>query len=599
MQPMHSNEPTDRGMGGEIVFMAQDENVTETRFSTDGAWGSIAPHSPTTEPGPPSPECGVAAVVTTKRRGGDRREPLTWVLNVAAGTAAIGGFLFGYDIGVISGAILQLRDEFSLSDAEAEAVVSSLLVGAVVASATGGYVCDAMGRRNAIVANAGLFVVSALWLALSTSIAMLIAARVLVGYAVSLSAIAECVYLSEIAPASRRGQLVSLNELGITVGIVSAYAVNVALIDTPSGWRLMFGVAAIPAGIQLVGMTLLPKSPRWLLMRGRQNDAVAALQKFRVCDDSMHELLTPLSEVNDSAEGNNETLSDPIRSEIATILASISAQGETHLLDLLRVPVLRKALWIGCVLVILQQLTGQPSILYYGTVLLRQAGFQTRRQASLANLGIGALKALSTVAAILTVDRLGRRRLLLIGTAVMTLSLLVLAAVLTVYAPPPASWHNATLDVASDDFNVSTEYDAEPMSEEVKWTTVGSLAAYVCAYSFSYGPVVWLLLSETFPDNIRARAIAIATLLNNGANFAVSASFLTLLTAMGIGGLCLLYAAVCVVAAIFISLCVPETKGASLEQVQAILLVGTPPLCEDFLHETRYRVLNTEDVSES
>jgi sugar porter (SP) family MFS transporter len=409
---------------------------------------------------------------------------------------------------------------------------------------------------------------------------------------VSLSAIAECVYLSEIAPPSRRGQLVSLNELGITIGIMLAYAVNFALIDTRGGWRVMFAVAGVPALIQLVGMARLPQSPRWLLMRGRRDDALAALRQFRVVDDVMREPLMP-SDSDGAPQGRIEL-------ELAAMEAAISSQGQTRLLDLVRVPVLRKALWIGCVLVLLQQLTGQPSILSYGTILLHQAGFQTRRQASLANLAIGALKAAATVAAILTVDKLGRRKLLLIGTTVMTLSLLILASVLTVYGPSPgsdggnASGVNTT---AGEDPSASTagsaDVDADAMSDEVKWATLASLTAYVCAYSFSYGPVVWLILSETFPDDIRARALAVATLLNYGANFAVSMSFLSLLAIIGIGGLCLVYASVGVVAGIFIASSVPETRGASLEEVQAILLRAPPTCCPGGRH--RYATIDSTD----
>eukprot|EP00038_Savillea_parva_P012294 m.203636 g.203636 ORF g.203636 m.203636 type:complete len:653 (+) comp22186_c0_seq1:338-2296(+) len=588
--------------------------VWETSFGTDNAWqdgdvkgdddddGVPAAHNVLKRgvaghaqrlPELPTPSPDGGSVILPHNRHG-HGEPLTRTLKLAAATAAIGGFLFGYDIGVISGALLQLREEFSLNDSSAEMLVSSLLLGAVAASITGGHVCDWVGRRNAIILNAGLFIVSAVWLAASSSVTTLILARILVGYAVSLSAIAECVYLSEIAPPSRRGQLVSLNELGITMGIMSAYAVNFALIDTRGGWRLMFAAAVIPASVQAVGMTQLPKSPRWLLMRGRPAEALAALEQFRMADTILHEplMVNPDDVVTTHTADNDEmrsvstspTTSSRTKGELAAMTSAIAMQGESSLFDLVRVPVLRKALWIGCSLVLLQQLTGQPSLLYYGTVLFRQAGFQTRRQASLANLVLGAMKALSTIAAMATVDRLGRRILLLAGTAVMVVSLLVLAGVLTAYAPSASALHNSSTAAVEADAPVvaagedhSYDNGGAAMPDEVKWATLCSLAAYVCAYSFSYGPVVWLILSETFPDGIRARAMAVATLLNNLANFGVSASFLSLLSAIGIGGLCMLYAAVGIVAAVFISACVPETRGASLEQIQAMLLKPSPP----------------------
>jgi MFS family permease len=346
-------------------------------------------HVAVAPPSSPDPAAHVAVVEERdgvgEHQGVVRLEPITWTLWSAAAVAAIGGFLFGYDIGIISGALLQLRDEFHLDDNESEAVVGSLMVGALLGSATGGVLCDGVGRRNVIVANAVLFIVAALWLAASTSVAMIIAARVLAGYAVSLSAIAECVYISEIAPASRRGQLVSLNELGITLGILAAFGVNAALINLPDGWRIMFGLATVPATVQLVWMSRLPQSPRWLLMKGRRAEALAALRKFRAADPFDEIDMIPLMDLvppgcddddddDDGADRRKRVVGGAdsdgnaprrVTAELDKIAAAAAAHGSTRFIDLLRTPVLRKALAIGCTLVLLQQLTGQPSLLLY------------------------------------------------------------------------------------------------------------------------------------------------------------------------------------------------------------------------------------------
>jgi MFS family permease len=207
----------------------------------------------------------------------DMPSTLRW----AAFFAALGGILFGYDIGIISGALLQLEDEFGLSNFQKELVVSLMLLGAIAGSVLGGYIIDYFGRRRAIIGNAGLFVMGAVGLCAAPDLTTLLIARVVVGFAVALSAIAECVYISEIAPAAHRGALVSLNELGITVGIFLSYMINYALITTPHGWRWMFGLSMIPAVLQGIGMVFMPASPRWLLLRGYVAEAEASLRKFR------------------------------------------------------------------------------------------------------------------------------------------------------------------------------------------------------------------------------------------------------------------------------------------------------------------------------
>eukprot|EP00045_Choanoeca_perplexa_P009769 m.95568 g.95568 ORF g.95568 m.95568 type:complete len:591 (-) comp15022_c0_seq1:135-1907(-) len=513
-------------------------------------------------------------------------------LILAAVMAALGGFLFGYDIGIISGALLQLEKDFDLSDFQKELIVSLMLVGAIIASIAGGFIVDRVGRRDAIVVNAGIFFVGAAILTAANGLGVLLVGRIIVGFAVSLSAVAEVIYISEIAPARHRGALVSLNEMGITVGILFAYIVNFAFIETPSGWRYMFGLSVLPALIQGVGMLYLPKSPRWLVMRHRPYDAREALVKLRNLDENA------------------------VVDEMHSIEEAVKLQQSIPLSALLTDKTLRKCLFIGCTIVLLQQFTGQPNVLYYGSTLFKAAGFKSDRDATLANLFIGIVKVIATGISLMKVDKLGRRALLLAGTVCMVISLIILASVTAANPPTKAvvvnttNATNSTLNMDRRSFHAFDSFDSTLLSangwhmstsssnitwerarrrgshpskqaeaegdvlftsDAVKWTSLVCMLAFVVAYAFSYGPVSWLILSEIFPDDLRGRAVSIATIFNWLGNLVVSASFLSLLDGIGFSGTFFLYSGVGVLAFFFVLLVVPETKGKSLDEIQGLM----------------------------
>eukprot|EP01147_Barroeca_monosierra_P001071 gene1071-4302_t len=475
---------------------------------------------------------------------------------LAAIFAGLGGFLFGYDVGVISGALLQLEIDFKLSDLEKELVVSLMLVGAMIASALGGYIVDFFGRRDTIIGNSIIFIVGAVFMCTAVNLELLLIGRIIVGFAVSLSATSEIIFISEIAPPTKRGMLVSVNEMGITIGIFVSYLMNYAFIETRQGWRYMFGLSIIPAIVQGIGMIFLPKSPRWLLIKNRQSLARKNLALLRE------------GEVN-------------IDAELDQIQITINQQKAQRLSMLFTNPQLFKCMVVGCGLVLLQQFTGQPNVLYYGSTVFKAAGFQTDKQATLANLIIGAVKVVATAIALVKVDTLGRRPLLLCGTALMILSLVVLASVTAVY-PPVLTPNNGTSTNATlflESFVNSEESNKEYnfTSTTVKWTSLASMISFVLAYSFSYGPVSWLVLSEIFPDNIRGRAVSIATIFNWGGNLVVSVSFLSLLGSIGFSGTFFLYAGIGIIALIFVfafSAVVPETRGKTLEEISHIMQSG-------------------------
>ena len=452
----------------------------------------------------------------------------------------------------------------------------------MLASLVGGFIVDVVGRRNTIVGNAVVFILGAVILATANHYGILILGRFIVGFGVSLSAIAEVIYISEIAPPTFRGLLVSLNEMGITIGVLIAYGVNYAFISTPGGWRYMFGLSAIPAAIQGVGMGFLPKSPRWLVLKEKPYDALKALRILR--------------------GGGGPAVEKALKDEIAQMEHSIQAQHNTKLSQLLTDPSLRRCLIIACGLALLQQFTGQSNVLYYGSTLFKAAGFTTDKQATLANMFIGIAKVVATAIALAKIDNLGRRGLLLWGVIIMTASLIALASVTLVYPPVSVATNSTStststttattalvMDLSSstttvarrrrDDVhsNVTTfvsdsclqslnyavssavslsgvalvdasasswhshrcRRDAgsssggsqiEFKNNAVKWTSMVCMVVFVIAYAFSFGPVTWLLLSELFPDDIRGRAMSLATVFNWGGNLVVSFTFLSLLS---------------------------------------------------------------------
>lgn len=498
--------------------------------------------------------------------------PFLYLIMVAC-MAALGGVLFGYDIGIVSGAILQLREEFRLDCIKQEMVVSSMLMGAVLASLTGGFIVDFIGRRMSIIINAVVFLTGAIILAIAPSFAVLVIGRFVVGFGVSLSAIAECIYISEIAPAKRRGLLVSFNEVGICIGILLAYSVNVVFIGLPSGWRYMFGLSGIPAAIQGVGMFFLPHSPRWLIVNGQDEKACKMIQKLRWVGDPFEEL--------------------------TKIKSGLKVEYRYKFTDLLsRMDNMRRRMFVGGGVVFLQQFTGQPTIVFYASTIFQALGFQSGEKATLASLGIGIAKLLSTVISLSAVDKGGRRRFLLIGVSTMTVSILTLGVIAhysslgqparkcdfnsttslqTATPYRPTSFHIPTTKMSvsppvlltNSTVSNTTEVEPKLVGRGLRYLTLSALVLFVAAYSFSFGPVSWLLLSEIFPAGIKGRAVSIATILNWGTNLIVSLTFLDMLTTFGTTWTFTFYTIICILAAIFIYKYVPETKNRTLEQISA------------------------------
>ncbi|XP_056342531.1 solute carrier family 2, facilitated glucose transporter member 12 isoform X1 [Oenanthe melanoleuca] len=526
---------------------------------------------------------------------------------LSSAIAAVSGLLMGYELGLISGALLQMSSILTLSCKEQEVVVSSLLFGALFASLTGGFLIDRFGRRLAIIVASSLLVVGSAILLPYESYEALIVGRVAIGVSISLSSIATCVYIAEIAPQRRRGLLVSLNELMIVVGILSAYVSNYAFASVSRGWKYMFGLVIPLGALQAIAMYFLPPSPRFLVMKNNDEAARKVLERLRETSDATKEL--------------------------TVIKSSLKDEHQYSFLDLFRTKNnMRARMLVGLTLVFFVQTTGQPNILFYASTVLKSVGFQSNEAASLASTGVGVVKVVSTVPATFFVDQVGSKTFLCIGSSVMAISLVTMGVVnhnlhvnftkvcrsqspedFTLQRPGNFTVANGSLkglfasmasterwlfDVQSPDVTRTGELNRTALaggksttgshmeSGEVpvvlKWLSLASLLAYVAAFSIGLGPMSWLVLSEIFPGGIRGRAMALTSSMNWGINLLISLTFLTVTELIGLSWVCFIYTIMSLASLAFVIMFIPETKGCSLEQISMELAkqkYGRTPLC--------------------
>jgi sugar porter (SP) family MFS transporter len=435
-----------------------------------------------------------------------------------AAVTALGGLLFGYDTGVVSGALLFLRNDFGgLSSFQQELVTSLLLIGAMIGAFGAGRVADRIGRRPTILITAVVFVVGVLLAACSPALWTLLVARVVIGLAVGAASMTVPLYIGEMAPPRIRGGLVSLNQLAITGGILVSYLVDYGLASS-GNWRLMFGLAVIPAVLLFVGILTQSESPHWLIRQGREDEARRVLRQVR--------------------EGDLEA-------EIAEVKAVAARRVSAR--DLLATGV-RPALWIGVLLAIFQQVTGINTVIYYAPTLLAGAGLGNSASL-LANVVNGAVNVGMTIVAIRLLDRTGRRPLLLTGTAGMAVGMLVTALAF----------------LGGDQLHGAAAYVA-----------IAGLLIYTGSFAVGLGPVFWLMIAEIYPLRIRGQAMSVATIANWGANFVVTISFLTLLNAITPRGVFFLFAFLCLVSLVYFAKRVPETKQRSLQEIERNLRAEGP-----------------------
>ncbi len=433
---------------------------------------------------------------------------------------ALGGVLFGYDTGVISGALLFIPNDFKLTPFLQGAIVAGLLLGAMIGAAFAGRLSDRLGRRRLIIIAAVVFTGGALLAAFAPTVWVLIAARVIIGLAVGSAALVVPLYLSEIAPTEVRGAVTSLNQLMVVCGILAAFIVN-AILASSGDWRLMLGLAAVPSVVLFVGMLFMPETPRYLVHTGEEETAHEVLEDLPG-DERPEERIEEIREVDSEEE------------------------GEVGLAALWRAKWVRPALLIATGLAVFQQLVGINTIIYYAPTTLTGVGF-AKTSAIYANLIIGVINVALTVVAIKLIDRVGRRPMLFAGVVGMVVSLLVLGISLSVLPTP--------------------HHPGDPAAI----ITLVCLATFIAAFAATWGPVVWVMIPEVLPLSVRGTAMGVAVFGNWAANFAVSQTFPPLLSALGPGTVFLGYAAFGLLAGVFVKALVTETKGRSLEEIEADL----------------------------
>ena len=439
---------------------------------------------------------------------GSGKDSIAYVFLVSM-AAALGGLLFGFDTGVISGVIPFVTKYFNLNTHQEGFAVSNLLIGCILGASTGGIISDKYGRKKVLLLSAVLFAVSAILSALPRNYVELIIARFIGGIGVGVSSVISTMYIAEISPAKHRGRLVSLFQLAIVTGILLSYFTNWMLVDTgKENWRWMFLVEFIPALIFFTALFFIPESPRWLVKKGREQDALLILKRIQRDEDAENEF--------------NE-----IKKRLSETAGSIK--------ELFR-PGLRIALLIGILLAILQTTTGIDTIIYYAPKIFLKSGFESETSALFATVIIGINKVIFTIIAVLSVDKFGRKPLLLIGLAGMGISLMLTGV----------TYQNPAITAT--------------------WIIIPILT-YNAFYAMSLGPVVFIIISEIYPTKIRGAAMSAAIMALWLSDAAVTQTFPWLIENIG-DGTFYIYGSICFAGFIFILTVIEETKGKTLEEVE-------------------------------
>ncbi|MCM6762950.1 sugar porter family MFS transporter [Rathayibacter sp. ZW T2_19] len=461
------------------------------------------------------------------RRQGASRGYLTRLTIIST----LGGLLFGYDTGVISGALLYMKDALEMSSVEEALVVSSLLFpGAAGGALIGGRLADKLGRRGTLLVCSVLFLIGAISCALAPNVPLMILARVVLGLGVGAAAVTVPLYLAEMAPANRRGRMVTINELMIVTGQMAAFAINAlldALIQDPGVWRVMLAVASIPAIALLIGMLVLPESPRWFAIQGRLADSKRILDLSREPEESAREY-----------------------DEIAESSRLAGNEKGRALRDLRENRWMRRLLYVGCGLATVQQATGINTVNYYAPTILENSGLGVSA-ALVATIGVGVTSVVTTILGIVLLGYIGRRKMLIIGFSGVVGAQALLAVIFTL-----------------------------PQSDAVSYLILAAMMLFVAFVQCFIGTCVWLLLSEIFPLAIRGFAMGIAVFVLWTVNAVISFAFPIVNAALGSTGTFALFVAINLVSLFFVFKAVPETKGRSLEDIETDFRTQAIPVVE-------------------
>ncbi len=460
---------------------------------------------------------------------------------IVAAIAATGGLLFGFDTGVISGAIPFLQKHFSIDDHVIETITTAVLIGAIMGAIIGGRFADMWGRKKVIMASAVIFVLGSIWSGMAATPESLIAARFVLGMAIGVSSFAIPLYIAEIAPAKKRGALVSSFQLLITVGIFASYLSDLLIADESNSecWRMMFYVGVVPAVILLTGMFFLPETPRWLMQKGREAESRAVLERVESTDmveELLHQIKTEIDKNRDSDNWR----------------------------ELLQ-PYMRTPLFIAVAIMFFAQFVGINTVIYYSPKIFLMAGFEGNIAAIWASVAVGVVTVLATILSLFFIDRLGRRKLFFTGLTGIAISLTTLGFCFLSH---------------------------QSLGDTGKWITIVLVFVYVAFFSISLGPLSWLMVSEIFPQKIRGLGASIGSFSVWVFNAIVTFTFFKIVNALTIkgteiivqgekignpAGAFFVYAVFAFCGLVWGYYYLPETKGVSLEVIEKFWRKGGKP----------------------
>lgn len=452
-----------------------------------------------------------------------------------SGVATIGGFLFGFDSGVINGTVDGLRQAFHSTSAAIGFQVASMLLGCALGAFSAGWLADRWGRRALLIASAMLFLLSALGAGSATSAAFFIAARVLGGGAVGAASVMSPAYIAEVASARYRGRLATAQQIAIIGGLFCAFLSNYLLAKAAGGstaplwlgqsaWRWMFWMQAIPSLLFLLLLLAIPESPRYLVVNKRPHAALAVLTRLYGIDEARRKI----AEIDATLSGDRH------RPRMSDLVSATTGR-------------VRPIVWVAVGLATFQQLAGINVVFYYGAVLWQTVGF-SENDALLINMLSGALSIGACLVTVFLIDRIGRKPLLLIGSLGMAVALALVAI----------AFASASLDANGK----------LALSSGAGVLALIAANAYVIFFNLSWGPVMWVMLGEMFPNQIRGSGLAVAGAAQWISNFAITVTFPILLAGIGLAGAYGLYTIAAVISAFFVRRYVHETRGRELEQME-------------------------------
>jgi len=529
----------------------------------------------------------MADIISLRRDGGQENKLSPFIVK-AIGIASLGGILFGYDLGVVSAALPQLTIAFDLTDVQKEMVVSFLYTGAVIGAALGGTLCDISGRKTAILFTDIIFIIGSIILFLSESFETVLIGRFVVGFAVAVSGIADVAYLHEISPMEYRGAIVSVNEACISFGFMVSYLAGygLTLLDPDNGWRIMFGVSSVIALIQFCGMLAMPESPVWLEGKGKHLEAERALQLIygqteisssptsqngvsdhasnTIADQNQNESSSKIKspskvkeicleiddsipDISDENSSNPRRIKCPFKSlpnnSCDDPISKNSGFGNKCAIFSLQVSMCYRQLIIAFLLTTMSHFCGNSNILNFAPAIFAQIGFDSSIATLIITVLLGLVKFIVTCCVIWKIDHFGRKPLLLYGTGVIILSLFILFIAYE----------------SIDEYGV--------MSSWGKSMAIIGVFGVAAGYATSFGPLVWLLVSELFPSDIRGRALGVSNIFGYLSATVVSYTFLSWQNAMGSSAPFAIYGMLTTLFIIFSCVAMPETGGKDFDQI--------------------------------